>query len=177
MDAQNDNLHYVQNNVNSLKYKQVIDTCLTQNIQYFDANFWHTFIGYNKIELDYLQEIFSIFHHKFNTRNEYLLLFKSQELVGIVVYSKLPFNSFKIMLVAKNKNCTHKGVGQLLFDFLEKHLICGTFLLVDDSGIPDYYHKLGFSKSYGPVNYIFGEYDSPSYYKTFGENELYLCCC
>ena len=154
------------------------DSCLQKNsIQYFDATFWNCFINNRNIDMEYLHEIFTQSHEKFNTNNNYVLAFKNNQLIGILVYSVLPCNVFKIMLIAKKDDTTLKRIGHSLLSYLETQLESGTFVLIDDSGIPNYYSNMGFSKSNGFINYIFGDYESPSYYKTFGEKNSLLCCC
>ena len=174
----NNKLHFVSYNIYTLKYKHPYDKCLQNNdIRYFDAIFWDKFINNKNIELEYLHEIFTQSHKNFNINNNYVLAFKNNQLVGILVYSLLPCNIYKIMLVAKKHDCFITKIGKSFFEYLEHQLESGTFILIDDSKIPHYYENMGFIKSNGYINYIFGDHESPSYYKTFGEENTVLCCC
>ena len=123
---------------------------------------------HQQFDYDYLEEQFDTSHSKFNKNNQYLLIIFNKELIGVTVYRKLTLVPvYKICLLAKKKDCQQSGIGRFVFDYLESKLKRGYFILVDDSGIPNYYSKLGFQRSWGCVNCLFWEFQNYSYYKYF----------
>lgn len=133
-----------------------------------DSDYWDKFIGIGKFDFEYLREQFDPSHPKFNKKNQYLLILFNQQLIGITIYRKIKYITiYKINLLAKKEHCQYKGVGKFVFNYLETELQKGCLILIDDSGIPNYYSKLGFKKSWGGVNCLFGEFQSYSYYKIF----------
>ena len=140
-----------------------------------NTNYWNYFIGSGKFDFEYLQEQFDLSHSKFNKKNQYLLILRSQQLIGITIYRKLKYVPiYKINLLAKKEHCQYKGIGRFVFNYLETNLQKGCLILIDDSGIPNYYSKLGFKKSWGGVNCLFGEFQSYSYYKFFFKKKKIL---
>ena len=51
---------------------------------------------------------------------------------------------YKIILIAKREKSDIKGVGKKFVRFLQRRISRSILILVDDSGIPDYYTELGF---------------------------------
>lgn len=138
-----------------------------------NTDYWNQFIGDGEFDYDYLEEQFESSHPKFNKNNQYLLIIFNKELIGITVYRKLTYVPiYKICLLAKKKNCQQSGIGRLVFNYLESTLRRGYFILVDDSRIPHYYSKLGFKRSWGGVNCLFGEFQNFSYYKYFYKKNI-----
>ena len=107
----------------------------------YNADYWNRFLGDDEFYMEFLKSTFS-----FNRRQHYLLLINSKDSIeGIIVYEKIPYlRIYKILLVAKRPQSKIKGIGKKFFDLLEKRLHKSIFILIDDSGIPDYYRKLGF---------------------------------
>ena len=133
-----------------------------------NCDYWDRFIGSGKFDFEYLREQFDPSHPKFNKKNQYLLILFNQQLIGITIYRKIKYVPiYKINLLAKKEHCQYTGVGKFVFNYLETNLQRGCLILIDDSGIPYYYSKLGFKKSWGGVNCFFWEFQSYSYYKIF----------
>lgn len=145
---------------------QTIDEYFKDSVP--NTNYWEDFIGPGKFDFEYLREQFDPSHPKFNKKNQYLLILVNQQLIGVTIYRKIkniPF--YKINLLAKKEHCRYTGIGRFVFNYLETKLQKGCLILIDDSGIPNYYSKLGFKKSWGSVNCLFWEFQSYSYYKFF----------
>ena len=119
-----------------------------------DIDFWDYWIGKDLFEYDFLDDLFK------NHNNNVMLAFVKNEkniynieinLEGIVVFSKLCDLFYNIPLIAKRFNSNFTWIGKKLLkkltnlvqynlDFREH------FILIDESGIPNYYKKLGFRK-------------------------------
>ena len=123
-----------------------------------DIGFWDLWIGKGDFDTQYLHQVFQ------DRDNEILLLFISPELqkrqgttiitdlAGVVAHSHFCLdgeNYCVILLMAKRYGLPIKRVGYSLIQELGRRLLqthdTVTFLCVDDSQIPDYYGKLGFT--------------------------------
>ena len=108
----------------------------------YSYKFWNLFIGDGEFCQEFLKKTFSF------ERQQYFLLLdedNKNQIEGILVYEKIPQKSiYKIILIAKRENSDIKGVGKKFVRFLQRRISRSILILVDDSGIPDYYSKLGF---------------------------------
>tara|TARA_B110001452_G_scaffold263755_1_gene265676 strand:- start:2793 stop:3176 length:384 start_codon:yes stop_codon:yes gene_type:complete len=109
-----------------------------------DANFWDGWIGPGEFDMWYLNKVFN-----YKNKKKYLLLMDDissnnmDNISGILVYYKFKFiNLYKILLLAKKKHYDKKGVGKLFITYILNNFHKTKFILVDDSGIPNYYDKL-----------------------------------
>ena len=108
----------------------------------YSYKYWNLFIGAGEFCQEFLKKTFSF------ERQQYFLLLdedNNNQIEGILVYEKIPQKSiYKIILIAKRENSDIKGVGKKFVRFLQRRISRSILILVDDSGIPDYYTKLGF---------------------------------
>lgn len=108
----------------------------------YNYKYWNLFIGDGEFCQDFLKRAFSF------ERQQYFLLLdedNKNQIEGILVYEKIPKKSiYKIILIAKRENSDIKGVGKKFVRFLQRRISRSVLILVDDSGIPDYYTGFGF---------------------------------
>tara|TARA_B100000902_G_scaffold399984_1_gene474242 strand:- start:3918 stop:4361 length:444 start_codon:yes stop_codon:yes gene_type:complete len=108
----------------------------------YNHEYWNRFIGDEEFCQDFLKQTFS-----FERQHYFLLLDENNknQIEGILVYEKIPGKSiYKIILIAKREKSDIKGVGKKFIRFLQRRISRSILILVDDSGIPDYYTELGF---------------------------------
>jgi len=105
---------------------------------YEEYEFWDNWIGTGIFDKKYLTDIF-----RSKITKNYLVV--NNEITGILIYKK-KFGIYIIDLLSKNYNSKCKGIGKMFINFL-KQKIKGKIILSDDSGIPNYYINLGFSKT------------------------------
>ena len=108
----------------------------------YNYKYWNNFIGDGEFHENFLKQTFSF------ERQQYFLLLdedNKNQIEGILVYEKIPQKSiYKIILIAKREKSDIKGVGKKFVRFLQRRISRSILILVDDSGIPDYYTELGF---------------------------------
>ena len=103
----------------------------------YDINYWDQWIGTGIFDYHYLKKVFS-------NKNHIVLTYEDK---GVLVYKKIPWtNKYKILLLAKKGGVQEKGIGKTFMRYLEIVLKGNILILSDDTDIPNYYEKLGFSK-------------------------------
>lgn len=108
----------------------------------YSYKFWNLFIGDGEFCTEFLERAFS-----FERQHYFLLLDEDNknQIEGILVYEKIYGKSiYKIILIAKREKSHIKGVGKKFVRFLQRRISKSILILIDDSGIPDYYTELGF---------------------------------
>lgn len=128
----------------------------------YNADFWNKFIGDKEFCIEFLNKTFSY------KRQQYFLLIDEMynNIEAILVYEKIPKKSiYKIILLAKHKNCIIKGVGKKFIRFLKQNIPRSILILIDDSGIPNYYEKLGFTLCNNLIKKLLEPTNKNCYYK------------
>lgn len=135
-----------------------------------DWKYWDKFIGEKIFNESYLRKLFDpsnrYYKHHHQTLTQYIIIDKGL-CCGVCIVRHIPCTMiFNILLIAKEKESRYKKIGKTFIDHLCKTLPEGsTLILADDSEIPNYYTKLGFTRSYGLLNIYMLEYKHFTYYK------------
>lgn len=123
-------------------------------------DFWDQWIGEDEIDYRYLSK------HINNNHKTLILIDSKNTIEGVLIYDQVwCSNIYRIYLIAKRNNSTLKGVGKEFIQYFGDHFH-GRIILSDDSEIPNYYEKLGFSKDESYYyKYLLNDWDFPLYTK------------
>lgn len=129
----------------------------------YSYQFWNLFIGDGEFCQEFLKKTFSF------ERQQYFLLLdqdNNNQIEGILVYEKIYGKSiYKIILIAKRENSDIKGVGKKFVRFLQRRISRSILILIDDSGIQDYYTGLGFFRCNNRLKKYLEPTSKTCYYK------------
>ena len=133
------------------------DAYNTKTIEY-----WDKWIGEGDMDYDFLKKHFQANHHVLILENT------DKSIEGILLYNTVQCsNIYRIFLIAKPWYSIEKGIGKMFIDYFQEHFQ-GKFILSDDSQIPNYYEKLGFTKNNSCYyKFLLNNYRHPIYCKYF----------